>query len=162
MRFLACVLLLASCHSTPTFDVKSPAFKNGELLPKQFTADGANVSPPLTWGPLPAGTQSVAVLCEDPDAPDGVFTHWIVFNLPPATTSLAENAAGLTQGLNDFNKPAYRGPDPPAGKPHRHIFKVFAIDRLVDLKPGAARDAFLKSIEGHVLGEGSITGRYGR
>src|ERR671925_185543 len=114
--------------TTTRIDVSSRTFQEGHSIPKQHTADGRNVSPPLRWDEPPAGTKSFALICEDPDAPRGTFTHWVIFNLPAESRELSEGVPsettlpnGTAQGTNDFGKVGYGGPKPPAGKPHRHL-----------------------------------------
>jgi Raf kinase inhibitor-like YbhB/YbcL family protein len=149
--------------------VSSPAFSEGQTIPAKYTADGADRSPELHWGGAPANTQSFAVICEDPDAPRGTWTHWVLFNLPADTTSLAEGvpaekelSGGARQGKNDFGKVGYGGPSPPKGPPHRYYFKVYALDTKLDLPAGANLAQVLAAIKGHLLAEGQLMGKYGR
>jgi Raf kinase inhibitor-like YbhB/YbcL family protein len=149
--------------------VKSPAFAEDRPIPVKYTGDGADVSPPLTWSGVPHGTRSLVVLCEDPDAPRGTWTHWVLFNLPPQTRELPEGVAaqatlpdGSVQGHNDFGKVGYGGPAPPPGMPHRYYFKVAALNITLTLPAGARRQDVLAAMEGHVLGEGWLMGVYGR
>jgi hypothetical protein len=152
-----------------TLEVSSPAFKEGEMIPKEYTGDGKDMSPPLRWGEAPSGTKSFALICEDPDAPDGTWTHWVLFNLPPQTRELPAAVPtketldnGAKQGKNDFKKVGYGGPAPPQGKPHRYYFKVFALDTMLDLPAGTSKDKVLSAMKGHVLAEGHIMGLYQR
>lgn len=147
----------------------SSAFKEGETMPVRHTCCGPDVSPPLTWPHPPAGTRSMALLCEDPDAPRGLWVHWVLWGLPADSTSLPEAVAkdktlkgGALQGKNDFGRIGYGGPCPPPGKPHRYFFRIYALDRLLDLKPGATRSDLLKAMEGHILAEGELMGRFAR
>jgi Raf kinase inhibitor-like YbhB/YbcL family protein len=149
--------------------LSSPAFQEGETIPRAHTADGKNVSPRLAWGDAPEGTASFALVCEDPDAPRGTWTHWVLFNLPADTRELPEGvppeatlASGARQGKNDFKKIGYGGPSPPPGKPHRYFFKLFALDTMLDLPAGATRDQLLAAMKGDVLAEGQLMGTYGR
>src|SRR5687768_119041 len=137
-------------------ELKSTAFQEGQTIPKQHTADGRNVSPPLKWSNPPAGATSFALICEDPDAPRGTWTHWVIFNLPAETRELTEGmpaeatlANGARQGANDFRKTGYGGPSPPAGKPHRYFFKLSALDRSLDLQSGATRAELIAAMKGH-------------
>jgi Raf kinase inhibitor-like YbhB/YbcL family protein len=148
--------------------VTSTAFANGELITPQYTCDSTNRAPPLHWSGQPQATASFALLCEDPDAPRGLFTHWIVYQLPPATSQLAEGAGttselpqGTLQGKNDFGKLGYGGPCPPSGT-HRYFFKVYALDRALQLAAGATRTQLLQAMKGHILAEGQLMGRYQR
>lgn len=156
-------------HSQSDIALTSPAFQLGERIPTEYTADGRNVSPPLKWDGVPAGAKSLALVCEDPDAPRGLFTHWVAFNLPPDATELragvpAKDALpdGTAQGTNGFGKPGYGGPSPPAGKPHRYVFHLYALDEKLDLPAGATREQLTRAIKGHVIGQGELTGTYGR
>jgi Raf kinase inhibitor-like YbhB/YbcL family protein len=152
-----------------TIPLTSTAFQEGQTIPRQCTGDGHNVSPPLQWLDPPANTRSFALICEDPDAPRGTFTHWILFNLPAEARELDEAippdttlANGATQGTNDFRKQGYGGPAPPPGKPHRYFFKLFALDTQLELQPSANRSQVLEAMKGHVLAEGQLMGKYGR
>jgi Raf kinase inhibitor-like YbhB/YbcL family protein len=147
----------------------SPAFTEGERIPVKHTADGADVSPELRWGDIPPNTQSFALVCEDPDAPRGTWTHWVAFNIPADKTILAEGvpaekelADSCRQGKNDFGNVGYGGPSPPKGKPHRYFFKLYALDTKLSLPASATRQQLLDAIKGHVLAEGQLMGQYGR
>src|SRR5438552_2488934 len=124
-----------------SLELISSAFRRGKPIPKPYTRDGGNVSPPLRWNAPPAGTRSLALICEDPDAPRGAFTHWVVFNLPATSPGLNEGVPpqtklrdGTGQGTNDFGAVGYGGPAPPPGKPHHYQFKLFALDQTLDLE----------------------------
>jgi Raf kinase inhibitor-like YbhB/YbcL family protein len=152
-----------------TLELTSTAFREGEAIPEEYTADGRNTSPPLTWSDPPPGTRSLALVCEDPDAPRGTFTHWVVFNLPAESRELGEGVPGeatlpngTVQGTNGFGHVGYGGPSPPAGNPHHYHFRLFALDCPLDLKPGATKDRLLKAGKGHILGEAELVGTYGR
>lgn len=145
------------------------AFDAGSPIPLEYTADGRDVSPPLKWGDVPAGTKCLALICEDPDAPRGVWSHWVAWNLPAESRELSDNvpkvaelANGTRQGTNDFGKVGYNGPSPPPGMPHRYFFLLFALDAVLDLKPGADREQLMLAMQGHVLGRGEVVGTYGR
>jgi hypothetical protein len=147
----------------------STAFQAGEAIPRKHTCDGPDPSPALGWAGVPDGARSFALLCEDPDAPVGLWVHWVIWGLPPDSTSLPEGVAkekllpgGVAQGTNDFKRIGYGGPCPPPGKPHRYYFKIYALDTTLTLPPGATRKELLKAIEGHVIGEGELMGVYGR
>ena len=147
--------------------VTSTAFKEGEAIPPQYTCDGVNVSPSLEWTPTP-GAKTLAIVCDDPDAPAGTWTHWLVYNLPGATMGLIENmpaqekvGGGGMQGTNDFGKIGYGGPCPPRGT-HRYFFKVYALDSELPLKPAATKDQLMKAMEGHVIAQGQLMGTYAR
>jgi Raf kinase inhibitor-like YbhB/YbcL family protein len=151
------------------FAVTSPSFENGGSIPKKFTCDGADVSPELQLAAPPPGTQSLALIADDPDAPVGTWVHWVLFDLPPETKALPEGVAkvdqpptGGRQGRNDFRKVGYGGPCPPPGKPHRYFFRVYALDAKVSLKPGASRQELDHAMRGHILGTGELMGKYQR
>lgn len=147
----------------------SAAFTEGASIPERHTCDGPDRSPPLQWTRLPAGTRSLALIVDDPDAPMGTWVHWVLYGLAPETTALPENVdktqyvlRGARQGLNDFKRLGYGGPCPPPGKPHRYFFKLYALDTDLDLKPGATKRDLLRAMEGHILGQGQLMGTYGR
>jgi Raf kinase inhibitor-like YbhB/YbcL family protein len=150
-------------------ELTSSAFHDGETLPKQYTADGRNISPPLAWQEPPSGTRSLALICDDPDAPRGTFTHWVVFNVPADSREMSAGVPlsatlpnGAVHGTNDFGKAGYGGPSPPPGKPHRYFFKVYALDQTLDLPSSASKAQLLAAMKGHILGEAQIMGTYGR
>jgi Raf kinase inhibitor-like YbhB/YbcL family protein len=152
-----------------TIELSSTAFHEGETIPRQYTADGRDVSPPLRWSDPPQGTQSFALVCDDPDAPRGTWVHWVLFNLPTDRRELEEGvparetlAGGARQGKNDSGKIGYGGPAPPRGKPHRYFFKLYALDTTLDLPAGATKAQLLEAMQGHILAEGQLMGRYGR
>jgi Raf kinase inhibitor-like YbhB/YbcL family protein len=147
----------------------SPAFREGDTIPKQYTCDGEDLSPALQWSGAPDTTKSFALICDDPDAPRGTWVHWVLFNLPADTQELAGTVAaqkvlpsGAKQGTNDFRKIGYGGPCPPKGKPHRYFFKLYALDTLLDLPDAATRQQVLTAMKGHLLAEGQLMGKYGR
>ena len=151
------------------FAISSPSFSNGGDIAKKFTCDGADVSPQLTWSDPPAGTKSLALLADDPDAPVGNWNHWVLWNLPAESRELGENVAktgqlpdGSRQGPNDFRKTGYNGPCPPPGKPHRYYFKIFALDAKLDLKGSAGKRELEAAMKGHILAQAEWMGRYGR
>ena len=145
--------------------VSSPAFGNGAAIPPRYTCSGTDVSPPLSWSGVPEGTKSLALTVIDPDAPGKPFVHWLIFNLPSATTELAEGAAppsGSVQGRNDFGSNGYRGPCPPPGSPHHYHFKLYALDTTTSLRAGASEPAFENVIKSHVLASGELIGTFKR
>jgi Raf kinase inhibitor-like YbhB/YbcL family protein len=152
-----------------SLEVTSTAFQNGATIPKPFTGDGADRSPPLAWSEPPAGTQSLALICDDPDAPRGTWVHWVLFNLPGQARALEEGVPttetlgnGARQGKNDFGNIGYGGPAPPKGKPHRYFFKLYALDTPLELAPGATKSQLVAAMKSHLLGEGQLQGQYGR
>ncbi len=172
---LTILLILSGCGKggeskvENTITVKSPAFKNMDYIPIKYTGFGEDVSIPLQWGNLPEGTKSVAIVMDDPDAPIGTFTHWIIFNIPPDAHGLSEGVPkkgtlenGAKQGTNDFGRIGYNGPMPPPGKAHRYRIKVYALDTMLSLNSGIRIKEFYRAIKGHVIGEGLLTGLYKR
>lgn len=147
----------------------STGFEPGGTIPKKFTCDGPDVSPALAWNDPPAGTQSFALIADDPDAPVGTWVHWVLYDLPAEARALAENvpkqeqlANGARQGRNDFGRIGYGGPCPPPGKPHRYLFKLYALDGKLHLPAGATKAEVERAMQGHVLAQGELLGRYGR
>jgi Raf kinase inhibitor-like YbhB/YbcL family protein len=150
-------------------ELNSTSFQAGGSIPRPCTGDGRNASPALQWRDPPADTRSFALICEDPDAPRGTFTHWVIFNLPPESRELSEGVSadatlpnGAKQGTNDFGKIGYGGPAPPPGKPHRYFFKLYALDQGLELQPQATRAQLLAAVKGHVLGQAELMGTYKR
>ncbi len=148
--------------------ITSPAFEEGGLIPAKYTCDGADVSPPLQWQGVPEGAQSIALISDDPDAPVGTWVHWVVYNLSADTKELAENipadetlASGAKQGMTDFRRIGYGGPCPPGGT-HRYFFKIYALETKLDLPAGAKKTDLLKAMEGHIIGQGQLIGKYKR
>jgi len=149
--------------------ISSPSFSNGGDIAKNFTCDGADVSPQLSWTDPPAGTKSFALLADDPDAPAGNWNHWVMWNLSPEARGLPEGVSkdsrlpdGSQQGKNDFPKIGYNGPCPPPGKPHRYYFKLFALDTKLDLKAGAGKRELEAAMKSHILAQAEWMGRSGR
>ena len=152
-----------------TLSVSGSAFQEGGKIPAKYTCEGQDISPALTWDELPAGTRSFALIMDDPDAPIGIFTHWVLFNLPADACELPEAVPaqaqlpdGSLQGKNDFGKTGYGGPCPPSGRPHRYQFTLYALDQALDLKAGASKKQLLDAMPGHVLAQGILTGTYQR
>jgi len=143
-------------------ELTSPAFAEGDPIPARYTCDGDDVSPPLEWTAPPAGTVSLALCLEDPDAGRYPFTHWLGWGLVPEAGALGEGEPAPAEGRNDFGAPGYRGPCPPPGKPHRYVFTLYALDAELELGPSDRRLSFDKAIGGHVLAEAALTGLYGR
>jgi Raf kinase inhibitor-like YbhB/YbcL family protein len=162
-------LAMAQGAGKMAFAISSSSFPEGADIPKKFTCDGADVSPELSWTEPPPGTQSFTLIADDPDAPSGTWTHWVLFDLPAATTSLAEGVnkidelpGGERQGRNDFRKIGYNGPCPPPGKPHRYFFKIYALNGKLNLKPGASKQEVEQAMEGRILGKAEWMGKYRR
>ena len=139
-------------------NVSSPAFDAGEYIPAKFACDGENINPKLELADLPPETVSLALIVEDPDAPNGTWTHWLVWDIPP-TNVIEENSIPGVRGLNDFGTLDYGGPCPPIGT-HRYFFRVYALDTKLNLSEGSTRDDMMKALEYHVIGSGELMGNY--
>ena len=149
--------------------ITTTAFSPDRAIPKNYTCDGADTSPDLSWSGAPAVVQSFALIVDDPDAPVGTWTHWLIWNIPAQSSALRKNVSkdetlgdGSRQGRNDFRRIGYGGPCPPPGKPHRYFFKLYALDAKLDLKAGATKNELERAIKGHVLAQGELMGKYGR
>jgi Raf kinase inhibitor-like YbhB/YbcL family protein len=188
---LSCTLFLSACRggtttpaantnaaATPaatakgedkmTLKLTSTAFDEGGAIPVRHTCDGEDISPPLAWSGVPDGTKTLALVADDPDAPRGTWVHWVVYRLPAAARSLPENLParetlddGTRQGKNDFQKVGYGGPCPPSGT-HRYYFKLYALDTDLTLPSAATKDQLLKAMDGHILVQCELMGRYKR
>lgn len=147
-------------------ELHSNSFKAGAKIPPQFTCEGDNISPALTWTDVPKQTRSLALLLEDPDAPKGTYTHWVAYNIPPDKTGLPPGAGnkpeGHFNGRNDFGKADYGGPCPPPGQDHRYFFHLFALDTVLDIPPGALKTEVEKAMKNHIIDHAQIMGRFGR
>ena len=148
--------------------INSHVFGEGDPIPKQYTCDGPDISPPLSWTGIPAGTQSLALICDDPDAPAGIWVHGVVFNIPADVSELPENVSkereldnGARQGVNDFRRIGYGGPCPPGGT-HRYYFKLYALDTFLEAEPGIAKQELQEIMDGHILAQDILMGRYTR
>ncbi|HTO87326.1 MAG TPA: YbhB/YbcL family Raf kinase inhibitor-like protein [Thermoanaerobaculia bacterium] len=148
--------------------LRSEVFGQGEPIPARYTADGEDVSPPLSWSAVPPESKSLVLTCEDPDAPRGTWIHWVVYDIPPSVSELPEGVppretlpTGGTHGKNDFGRLGYGGPAPPSGT-HRYFFRLEALDRTVSLPPGASLAQVRRASEGHVLARGELMGTYSR
>jgi Raf kinase inhibitor-like YbhB/YbcL family protein len=149
-------------------DLFSSSFKNGDFIPRKYTCDDADISPPLFWENVPEGIVSFALISDDPDAPVGTWVHWVIFNLPGSLRSLSENVPkdkqlddGSIQGTTDFRRPGYGGPCPPGGT-HRYFFKLYALDTMLDLDSTATKSAVEKLMQGHILDQCKLMGKYRR
>lgn len=147
----------------------STAFTEGGAIPRKYTCDSEDVSPPLAWSGIPEDARSLTLIVDDPDAPVGTWVHWVLYDIPPGLSGLPEAVVKNptvpeigTQGTNDFRKIGYGGPCPPKGKPHRYFFRLYALDTTLSLKPGATRREVEDAIQGHILAQGQIHGTYGR
>ncbi len=149
--------------------LSSTGFTEGGLIPEKYTCDGRNVSPPLEWTGVPSPAKSITLIVDDPDAPGGTWVHWVLYDLPPQTKDLPEDLpksqylpGGAKQGLNDFKHLGYGGPCPPPGKPHRYFFKLYALDALLGLRPGATKQEVERAMAKHILAEARLMGAYKR
>jgi hypothetical protein len=155
----------------PMFTLASSAFQNGDTIPRPYTCDGADESPPLEWRSVPARTAAYALLVEDPDAPHGTFIHWVLYDLPGGTTSLPAGVpkegtlpqlGGARQGRTSFGTVGYGGPCPPPGPAHHYHFRLYALDATLGLATGATRDQVVAAMRGHELGQAELVGLYAR
>jgi Raf kinase inhibitor-like YbhB/YbcL family protein len=152
-----------------SFALKSTAFAHEGEIPRRYTCDGTDLSPALSWVGVLAGTQSLALIADDPDAPEGTWTHWTLWNVSAKATVLPEGIPqvetldnGARQGRNDFKRVGYGGPCPPPGKPHRYFFRLYALDTRLDLKAGASRNELDSAMKGRVLSQTELMGTYRR
>jgi len=148
--------------------ITSTAFSEGSMIPQNYACDGEDISPPLAWSGVPDGTKSLALICDDPDAPMGTWVHWVLFNIPAHIMELPAKIPpekiiqnGAKHGINDFRKFGYSGPCPPGGT-HRYFFNFYALDAQIELDAGITKAEFLKAMKGHILAEGKLTGKYRR
>ena len=161
--------IVAQAQGGMPMQISSSAFSEGGTIPKKFTCDGPDASPQLSWSGAPASTQSFALIMDDPDAPVGTWVHWVAYNLPASARQLPEGVpksdaipGGGVQGLNDFRKTGYGGPCPPPGKPHRYYFKLYALDSMLNLKPGTTKKAVEQAMQGHILAQAEVMGKFKR
>jgi len=165
-----CLLLLSPAGAKEAnMQLSSPSFTAQGSIPKKYTCEGSDLSPPLAWSGVPSSAKSLALIVDDPDAPDPAaprmtWVHWVVYNLTPQTTSLAESASksppqGARDGLNDWKKPGYGGPCPPIGR-HRYFFKLYALDVVLPDLGKPSKTDLLKAMEGHVVGSAELVGTY--
>lgn len=147
----------------------SPVFEAGDAIPDKYTCEGANVSPPLEWGEAPDQVESLVLICDDPDAPGGIWSHWVLYDIPPNQTGLGEDVPpeanlswGGVQGRNDFGDIGYGGPCPPQGSTHRYYFRLYGLDEKLEMPPGASRGQMLDRIEDHIVVQSELVGRFNR
>jgi len=165
--FLLCFcFIVTSAHS---MQIKSDVFKELGYIPVKYTGFGKDISPYLKWKDVPEGTKSFAIIMDDPDAPGGTWVHWVIYNIPAKTTYLQEAVPkkdvlddGSLQGINSFSKIGYDGPHPPPGPAHRYLFQIYALDIKLDISPGASKETIVNAIEGHVLSQTKLVGRFSR
>ena len=151
------------------FQIKSPAFGEGQGIPKKYSCDGSDISPELTWSDPPAGVKEYALITDDPDAPVGNWVHWVLYKIPPDLKGIPEGIGksdevpGVgVQGKNSWGRNGYGGPCPPPGKPHRYYFKFYALSKTLEGKPGMTKEQLLAAIQGAILGEVQLMGTFGR
>ncbi len=151
-----------------TLAISSAAFEDGGAIPRQYSCIGEGISPPLSWSGAPAATQSMALVLDDPDAPAGTFVHWVIYNMPASSAGLPEAvpgdarlADGTMQGTNSAGRAGYSAPCPPAGT-HHYFFKLYAVDTVLNLKPGAGKQELLKAMQGHIVAQGELMGTFTR
>jgi Raf kinase inhibitor-like YbhB/YbcL family protein len=162
--------IVAWAGSSSSLTITSDAFEDGKPIPREYTCDGADRSPPLHWRGVPEGVATLALVVDDPDAPSGNWNHWLIYNMPSGTLALGEAVPatralgdGSRQGTNGFGKIGYGGPCPPRGSTHRYQFKLYALSKRIELEPGARRDAVLQAIrDGKIVAEAQLTGTYAR
>lgn len=143
--------------------VSSPVFDNNSTIPTKYTCDGENINPPILIKNVPDRTKSLALIVDDPDAPVGIWVHWVLWNIDPGTKGIKENSVpkGAQQGINDFRKHKYGGPCPPSGT-HRYFFKLYALDTILELHPNATKSDLKKAIKGHIIEQAQVVGLYKR
>ncbi len=169
MRTLALLFALGVSAMAQGFLIRSPAFPYGQVIPSRYTCDGEDLSPPLSWLGLPEGTGALLLYVFDPDAPSGIFVHWVAYDLPPVLKGLPEGvpgvpeAMGFKQARNDFGRIGYGGPCPPPGHGrHRYFFRLYALDAALGVPPGRPAREVLQAARGHVLGQAEWMGTYSR
>jgi Raf kinase inhibitor-like YbhB/YbcL family protein len=167
-------VFFAGCRTQPSpvtkeaqtvmsLQLTSPNIDGGSSIPESYTCDGIDISPPLNWTGIPENAVSLALIVDDPDAPVGTWVHWVLYDLSPDLTGLPEAVMGVgTPGKNSFQKLEYGGPCPPKGAEHRYYFKLYALDILLSLEEGASKAEVEKAMQGHVLAQGQLMGKYGR
>ncbi|MFA5039195.1 MAG: YbhB/YbcL family Raf kinase inhibitor-like protein [Candidatus Omnitrophota bacterium] len=150
-------------------EFRSSSFSHESSIPSNFTCEGSDISPQLSWGGAPEGTKSFALIADDPDAPAKTWTHWVIYNIPQDSTGLPQDFPhdpalpdGIRQGINDSGETGYGGPCPPPGKPHRYYFRLYALDSLLELEKNATKDQLLRAMKGHILEEAVLMGTYKR
>ncbi len=150
--------------AAPAFPLTSEDIAKGEAIDPRFTCDGDDVAPALAWDNVPEEAKELVLIVEDPDAPGGTFTHWLVYGIDPGQTTLAAgtDGVGFRQGENDMGEIGYGGPCPPEGETHDYVFRLLAVDATTELEEGARRDEVLEAVESRVIGEGRLTATYAR
>ncbi len=146
--------------------VFSSSFENGKMMPSKYTCEGENVSPEISWGELPEGVVSLALICDDPDAPSGDFVHWVIFNIPPELNSLPEGVPiediEAVQGVTDYGRSGYGCPCPPRGLVHHYHFKLYGLDKMLEVEENITKYELLEKMESHIVAKGELVGLYSR
>lgn len=158
--------LVAKGDEQMPIEITSPAFEDAGMIPYKYTCDGQNVSPPLKWHGIPQEAKSIAIICDDPDAPMGTWVHWVTWNIPVNSDGLAENIPidkqlpnGTRQGITSFQCHGYGGPCPPSGT-HRYYFKLYALDTELEIADTSTKDNLLNAMSGHIIAQGQLMGKY--
>jgi Raf kinase inhibitor-like YbhB/YbcL family protein len=172
--FILLIFLIQFSYCQPkgeqkmNMSITSSAFYEGGMIPEKYTCEGKDISPSLTWTNVPTGSKSLALICDDPDAPMGTWVHWVMYNIPPSQLKLDENVPvqkefqnGTKQGVNGSRRNGYNGPCPPGGT-HRYFFKLYALNKMLELEAGATKSQLLNAMEGHILGNAQLMGKYKR
>ena len=160
MGLLISPLFVWADSKSGDFQLTSTAFEDNAVIPKKYTCNGGDINPPLAFKNVPAKTKSLALLVSDPDAPEGTWSHWVVYNMPPNTGEILENTNPGTEGLNDFGKYAYGGPCPPDEKLHHYIFQAFALNNILYINEGPSISEVEKAIKGHVIANAKLIGTF--
>jgi len=162
---IALLLLLLHGGLAMALELTSESFEHNAVIPQKYTCDGQDISPQLKWDNVPEGTRAFAMICDDPDAPMGTWDHWIVFNIPVDTTEFPEDIRllpdGTKEGNNSWNRTGYGGPCPP-DREHRYMFKLYALDTVLELDDGASKSELEAVMKGHILAQAELIGRYNR
>tara|TARA_B100000315_G_C14375944_1_gene495169 strand:- start:68 stop:583 length:516 start_codon:yes stop_codon:yes gene_type:complete len=168
-KILFFLIIISFCTNTFALEIKSEVFKQKGYIPDRYSCDAQDFSPSLSWSQVPQGTKSLAIICDDPDAPFKIWVHWVIFNIPSGISSLEENISkeklnelSAVEGLNDFGRLGYNGPCPPAGKPHRYFFTLYALDTTLSLEEGVGKKELVEAMQGHILAETKVIGLYQR
>jgi len=171
MRYLTIfILFFLLANVAWALEIKSSAFENGAYIPVKYSCSSLDISPSLEWSDIPEGTKSFAIICDDPDAPSGVWVHWVIYNIPADKRSLEENipkisqlSDGIIQGRNDFGSIGYGGPCPPLGSPHRYFFTIYALDTVLHLNQQIIeKKELIQAMQGHILAEAHLIGLFKR
>jgi len=163
------LLIIFTSHTAFALDLQSDVFQNKGYIPDRYTCDAQDFSPPLSWSDIPKKANSFVLICDDSDSSFKIWVHWVAFNIPLEVTSLKEGISQeelselfIVEGTNDFGKVGYQGPCPPLGKPHRYSFRLYALDTTLALEEGASKKDIIEAIQGHIVAEAKIVGRYQR